>query len=405
MSDPIWPVELILDRIDELAALPHGETRALPPSAYLSEDLHAFEKERIFARDWICLGRAEEIPKTGDYLTGMINDQPIFAIRGRDSGVRAFANVCLHRMMRLLQGRGSCRGITCPYHGWAYGIDGQLKGAPHMQDRADFNPKGMSLPEIRTDVWEGWIYVTLDPKTVSISEQLEPLREVVGRYRMGDYVQLVTQDHLWNTNWKLLTENFMEGYHLPVAHKATVGAWTPPDQCEFPGDVHEAFTYQLFQKTGDAKLGTAHPDNTRLEGPWRTTSVLPTVFPTHMTVLAPDHLWYLILRPEGPGQVHVRFGAAIAPEVLAATSDLEAFREEVIGFFDRVNEEDRFVVEGIYEGARAPLSEAGPLSWLERELHDFQKYLSRRLSGYAARKPKTRTHKPGKRKARQTKVA
>lgn len=393
MSDPIWPVELILDRIDELAALPPGKTMAMPPSAYLSKKLYTLEKERIFARDWICLGRTEEIPQTGDYLTGTINDQPLFAIRGRDGGVRTFSNVCLHRMMRLLTGRGSCRGITCPYHGWAYSIDGQLKGAPYMKERPGFDPKGMSLPEVRTEIWEGWIYVTLDPNTVSITEQLAPLHDVVGRYRMGDYVQVVTQDHLWNTNWKLLTENFMEGYHLPVAHKATVGAWTPPDQCEFPDDVYEAFTYQLFQKTGDATLGTAHPDNTQIEGPWRNTSVLPTVFPTHMTVLAPDHLWYLILRPEGPGQVNVRFGAAIAPEVLAATPDIEGFREEVIGFFDRVNEEDRFVVEGIHEGAKAPLSEAGPLCWLERELHDFQKYLSRRLSGYAARAPKKKKRK------------
>lgn len=398
MSSQIWPAKRIIDRIDKMAALPAGKSMALPPSAYLSSEMHELEKKYIFARDWICLGRAEEIPKTGDYLTGMINDQPVFAIRGKDGGIRSFANVCLHRMMRLLQGRGNCRGITCPYHGWVYGIDGKLKGAPHMEYHADFNPKDMALPEIRTENWEGWIYVTLDPYTVSISEQLAPLHEVVGRYQMGDYIQVVTQDHLWNTNWKLLTENFMEGYHLPVAHKATVGAWTPPEQCEFPEEVHEAFTYQLFQKTGNAKFGVAHPDNTRLEGAWRTTSVLPTVFPGHMTVLAPDHLWYLILRPEGTGQVHVRFGAAIAPEVLAATPDIDGFREEVIGFFDHVNEEDRFVVEGIYAGALAPFSKPGPLSWLERELHDFQKYLSRRLSGYAARAPKRKKRKHGRKK-------
>ena len=79
----------------------------------------------------------------------------------------------------------------------------------------------------------------------------------------------------------------MEGYHLPVAHKATVGAWFPVEKTVFPDEVYDAFTYQTFQKVGNATYGQAHPDNTVLEGDWRITSVLPTVFPTHMYVLAP----------------------------------------------------------------------------------------------------------------------
>ena len=108
---------------------------------------------------------------------------------------------------------------------------------------------------------------------------------------------------------------------------------------------------------------------------------MPTVFPTHMYVLAPDHLWYLTLMPKGTGQVHVRFGAALAPEVLAGLDDPETFLRDTIGFFDKVNDEDRFVVEGIYKGARAPLSTGGPLSWMEREIHDFIRYLARTLAG------------------------
>jgi hypothetical protein len=107
---------------------------------------------------------------------------------------------------------------------------------------------------------------------------------------------------------------------------------------------------------------------------------MPTVFPTHMYVLAPDHLWYLSLRPKSIGEVHVRFGAALAPEVMSSLNDPKSFVDELVGFFDRVNDEDKGIVEGLYEGTAAPLAHPGRLSWLEREIHDFMGYLDRGLS-------------------------
>ncbi len=162
-----------------------------------------------------------------------------------------------------------------------------------------FDKKQYRLPELRTEIWEGWIYVTLNKDAPSVAELLAPLLPVVGRYAMAGYIPVVQQDHVWKTNWKLLNENFMEGYHLPVAHKATVGAWFPVEDTEFDEQVYDAFTYQTFTKDGNARYGRAHPSNTRLEGKWRHTSILPTIYPSHMYVLAPDHLWYLSLRPQG----------------------------------------------------------------------------------------------------------
>lgn len=369
----------LLREIAEIAAAPMEKARAMPPGIYTSPAIHALEMERIFAREWICLGRAAEIPNPGDYLTYKIGEQPVVALRQKDGGVRAFANVCLHRMMVLTEGRGTCKRIVCPYHAWTYAIDGQLIGAPHMERSASFKARERRLPELRVEQWQGWIYVTLDAETEPLAPRLAALEEVVGRYDMASYVQVAAQDHVWDTNWKLLTENFMESYHLPVAHRQTVGQWIPLDETGFPDAVHEAFTYETFTKQPDATYGVAHADNSRLDGEWRVTSVMPTVFPTHMFVLAPDHLWYLCLQPEGTGKVRVRFGAALAPEVVEGLDDPQGFLKETVDFFDQVNNEDRFVTEGIYKGARAPLSRGGPLSWLEREIHDFIGYLARKL--------------------------
>jgi phenylpropionate dioxygenase-like ring-hydroxylating dioxygenase large terminal subunit len=371
----------LLARLAEAAARPAGGATGLPPELYTEAAILRLEEERIFAHEWLCAGLAAEIPSPGDYLTFAIGEQPVIVVRGPDGAIRGLSNVCRHRMSRLVGGRGNARVFACPYHAWTYDLTGRLMGAPHMARSDGFDKTTIRLPEIRTEIWEGWIYVTLDPAADGVAQKLAALQPVVAPYRMAGYAPFVTQDHVWDTNWKLLTENFMEGYHLPVAHKRTVGAWFPAEETGFPQQAFESFTYQTFIKNQDAKYGLAHKDNRVLAGRWRHTSVMPTIYPSHMAVIAPDHLWYLSLRPKGVGQVHVRFGAALAPEVLASLADKEAFLAETVAFFDRVNAEDKDIVESIYRGARAPLARSGPLSWLERELHDFQGYLARRLCG------------------------
>jgi hypothetical protein len=159
-----------------------------------------------------------------------------------------------------------------------------------------------------------------------------------------------------------------------------VGSWFPVHETRFEENAPDpAFTYQFFTKSADARVGVAHPDNTRLQGEARRTAILPTVFPAHMYALAPDHVWYLSLEPVAVGEVRVRYGAALAPEVLEASENPEGLKAETRAFLNRVNEEDRLVVESIFTGASAPLAEAGRLSWLERENHEFTRYLVRQL--------------------------
>jgi phenylpropionate dioxygenase-like ring-hydroxylating dioxygenase large terminal subunit len=372
-----------LGTLAAVAAAPANQADTIPSVLYTSEQIHALELERIFAKEWVCPGLAADIPKAGDYLTFSIGDQPILVLRGKDGVVRSFSNVCLHRMMPLAEGRGSCGNkLVCPYHAWTYDTEGHVIGAGHMGGRDPlFDRKRYRLPELRTEIWQGWTYVTLNADAPAIADLLSPLLPVVGRYRMEGYIPVVHQDHVWKTNWKLLNENFMEGYHLPVAHKATVGAWFPVEDTEFPAETYDAFTYQTFTKDENARYGRAHASNTTLDDKWRHTSILPTIFPGHMYVLAPDHLWYLSLRPRGVGEVQLRFGVALAPEVHAALGDKrDTWVKELVDFFDRVNAEDKLVVEGIFKGAQAPLASRGPLSWLEREIHDFARYLAKRLT-------------------------
>jgi len=360
-------------------SLPRAHT--MPKEVYTSQAFHNLERSRIFEREWLCVGRAESLPKAGDFLTYRIGHQPIVVIRQKDGSLSAFSNVCRHRMMRLLDGKGSCRRIVCPYHAWTYEIDGRLIAAKHMDKTARFDMADHSLPPVRLEVWNGWIYVTLNNRAAPVARKLAALDTVIGDYHAGDYVEVDRQEHVWNTNWKLLTENFMEGYHLPVTHRKTVGVYFPVEDTRFAdGKADPNFTFQWFTKTEDAPVGTAHPKNKTLKGDMRRTSVLGSVYPCHMFVLAPDHLWYLSLHPLGTDQVHILYGLAFAPELMAETKTLKSRIAEAKAYLDETNAEDRFVVEGLCEGVKAPLAEPGPLSWLEKENLDFTRYILRRVS-------------------------
>ena len=370
----------VLTALRRLAATPLDAATAPPKAIYTLPEMAAHEMDRIFATEWLCAGRADEVPNPGDYMAFECGDQPLIIIRGVDGSISARSNICRHRMMRLVEGCGNARKFTCPYHAWTYNLDGQLVGAAYMDRTSCFNKSDIQLPAVRCEEYLGWIYVCLDPDVAPVADMLVELTEKLLPYNMQDYVTIFTEDHVWDTNWKCLTENFMEGYHLPVAHRDTVGGHFPVEETLFDERGSFAhFTSQLFVKTGTAPVGTAHPDNTSLTGKWRNVSVMPTFFPSHMYVLAPDHLWYLALQPDGPGRTRIRYGAALAPEVLAAQTDPQSYIAETKAFLDAIQLEDKQVVEGIFVGAKAPLSSPGPLSWLERENHEFTQYLARRL--------------------------
>ena len=371
--------KILLD-LKNLASKPLSLASAMPKEIYTSDEILDLENSLIFSKEWICAGRETEIPKVGDYFTFNIGKQPIIILRDTNKKVRAMSNVCLHRMMQIVEGKGNNKNFTCPYHAWSYDLDGKLVMAKYMDRTECFNKSEMKLPEIKCEISLGWIYVTLNPDIDSLSESLASLNEILSPYKKQNYIDIISEDHVWDTNWKLLTENFMEGYHLPVAHQGTVGPYINLSDTEFDKrGAFESFTYQTFTKNEDAIVGTAHPDNKSLTGRWRHTSVLPTVFPSHMYSLAPDHLWYLSLQPNGTNKVNIKFGAAVAPEVLKDQNDPEKFLNETREFLYEVQKEDRFVVEGIFKGVNSPLGSPGPLSWLERENHEFTQYIARKL--------------------------
>ena len=373
----------LLRELRETAERPFEEARAAPPGIYTSGAFLAREQQDVFAKEWICAGRADAIDKAGDYVTMRIADQPIVVLRDGDGALRAFSNVCLHRMSVLLEGRGNRTIISCPYHAWSYGLDGKLRNAPCMDKSLAFRKEDYRLPEIRCESWDGWVYVTLNDDIGSVAERLAPVKEIVtGRYRFQDYRETFREEHVWNTNWKVLAENFMESYHLFQLHRRTIGDQSKVEEMDMPpgGDV---FNYHWITKESEFALANAHPDNACLEGEWRRTSALVTIYPSHMITLTPGYFWYLVLQPEGVDRVRILYGGGMAPDFIDDPRGAEhvARAKDIL---DAVNEEDRVGTEAVFRGMKADLARPGHLSYLERPNFEFWQYLARRIAGAAA---------------------
>ena len=373
----------------EHAQLAFDDARMLPASAYTSTNVLAREHERVFASEWICVGRTADLPARGDYLTATIpsatgEQRSIIVLRGDDGTIGAFDNVCVHRGSPLLQGCGNEARITCPYHAWVYRLDGQLIGAPYMNRTVDgngrpFNAADHRLAPLRHEEWEGFLFVTQNPDASDLCSRLAGLTEVVGRYQMAAYVPVFRQVDVWDTNWKLLYENFIDAYHVFKVHKNSFAkdGDNTLDTTMHAGNGH--FAHHVVVHDGDAKSGVAHRDNTSLTDEWRRTIVLGAAFPTHVMQLQPDWLWYLQLSPLGVDRVRIRWDVSVAPEVLADQADPTAYVADLLGLLNMVNSEDQPIVEGVFRALRPSMTRS-PLSYLERNVYDFDRYIAGALT-------------------------
>jgi phenylpropionate dioxygenase-like ring-hydroxylating dioxygenase large terminal subunit len=351
--------------------------RAMPPSVYTSEDFLKSELDRIFAKDWFCVGRSSALAKSGDYVTLELAEQPIIVLRDATGTLKAMSNVCRHRMSTLLEGSGNTKSIVCPYHAWTYNLDGSLRGAPAMSQNEGFCKSDYRLPNVRCQEWLGWVFVTLSAEAPDVSKQLAKVEELVGDYDMAGYTQTFFETHTWNTNWKVLAENFMESYHLPVCHAGTIGGLSKLDEMICPPG-EDAFNYHTILKDESLKIAMAHPSNTRMEGDRRRTTFLLAIYPSLMITLTPGYFWYLTLHPDGVDHVRIGFGGGMSDDY-ADDPDAQANFERLKALLDDVNVEDKGCTEKVYKGLSSNGATAGHLSHLERPNYDFAHYINRRI--------------------------
>ena len=198
--------------------------RNLDPRLYFDPTAYQSERERIFWRTWQLLGPASQVAATGDYVATEIAGAKVVAIRADDGALRAFRNVCVHRGARLLEeGTGHCHAIQCPYHHWLYGLDGTLKRTPWFGEDPDFDMADWPLQQISVDQWRGLLFVAIDP----VEPLLANLGDTIGVLAdepIETFQMYRTERLVFDANWKIYVDNFIEGYHIPGIHPSFYAA-------------------------------------------------------------------------------------------------------------------------------------------------------------------------------------
>ncbi len=202
-----------------------ADTPMLQPYEVYDQDLFDLEMIRVFGRSWVWLGDTEDLREAGDYITGQIGYQPVIVVRQTDGSVKGFLNNCRHRASGLaFEPAGHCgKTLTCPYHNWAYAIDGRLVGVP---DEKRMYPDGLDkerygLVPIRVEVaWDKLVFGCLSRKAPSFREWIAPLADRYDRYGIGRFTRYHRDlDRVYPINWKAFAENSNDDYHVRFVHR------------------------------------------------------------------------------------------------------------------------------------------------------------------------------------------
>ena len=322
---------------------------SLQAEAYTSADWFGLEQNAVFSHSWQWVCHVEKLRAPGAYVTTNVAGRSIVVIRDRDDTLRAFYNVCKHRAHELLQGEGRVSHITCPYHAWAYRLDGRLHVAPHTGSLKGFDKSEICLDQVQVEAFCGFIYVNLDPKAAPLAEQSGDLRREI-MYWAPDVEELTFGHRLAydiKSNWKNVVDNFLECYHCPTAHK---------DFCTLVDmDTYKVTTHGIYSShMADAGKGT----NTAYDvsnAAVRTHAVW-WLYPTTCIMRYPGRSSMIILNiiPVGPERTLETYDFFLV-EPTPNEAELEAIR-----YLDEVLQvEDIDLVESVQRGMNTPAFEQG----------------------------------------------
>ena len=356
-------------------ALPAAKT--LPARFYTDPEIFRREMERFFFNRWICAGRAEQIGDHGQYFLRDVCGESIIVTRDATGAARAFYNVCRHRGTRMCTiGEGKMPGrIQCPYHGWSYGLDGSLLGAPHMSE-SNFDRRDYPLHPVRCDVWDGHVFLHLGKRGQALNDQLGELPEKFAGWGMSELRLHRRIVYEVNANWKLLILNYNECLHCPVLHPA-LNRLT-----DYLGADNESPTQNYI---GGA-MGFRNGAETMSVDGKRRRSYLPgltaeerqkvcyySIYPNFLLSLHPDYMMTHTLWPKAVDRTEIICEFHFHPGEMSKP-DFEA--NDAIEFWDVTNREDWGIVEQSQAGIQSRAYTPGPYSTREELLHVFDETVS-----------------------------
>jgi phenylpropionate dioxygenase-like ring-hydroxylating dioxygenase large terminal subunit len=374
--------------------LPLEEASTLPARLYHDPAIYRQELRDIFSKMWLCVGREEDVPNPGDFLTRTVGQESVLVVRDAGGAINAFHNVCRHRGSRLVSepfGSG-LKHLLCPYHAWTYGLDGALRVAPHMEDARNFDKGEYGLNRVRLERWDGFVFINFSNDGPGLMDFLGEMGTKFSRFGMGGLRRGKRVDYTVDTNWKMLCENYSECYHCTLIHpelnkvshymsgeidlinQATVGGWMELRKDE----------YQTMSLSGRSNRppfpGLPSEDLRRIH--------YYIVYPNLLLSLHPDYVMTHVIWPQDAGRCDIVCEFLFDAKE-TARPDFDP--SDAVDFWDLTNRQDWRACELAYQGTRSGGYTKGRLSSLEWMVHIFDNFVADRLLGKTERTPINRS--------------
>jgi choline monooxygenase len=348
----------------------------IPSPWYFDEGIAELENSAVFRKSWQAVGRAGQVQNAGQFLTADIAGDPIVVVRGEDSQLRAFYNVCRHHAAAVVtEAQGCAKQFRCPYHGWTYGIDGALKGMVEFDGVCDFERSANGLVPIRVDAWENFVFVNLDPDAGSLRDFLGSIPPIVAPLQLTTKLRYFDRRiYTLQCNWKVYVDNYLDGgYHVPHAHK---GLSSVIEYTKYTIENFERACLQSSPLSSDAssEAGVASTRQGRAFYLW--------IYPNFMLNAYEGVMDTNVVVPLGVDKCAVIFDYYFSDISAAA----ETRNRESIAVSEKVQDEDMGICDAVQRGLGSRAYLAGRLS-VRREAgeHLFHRLLHADLTGAASR--------------------
>ncbi|MGA7223308.1 MAG: aromatic ring-hydroxylating dioxygenase subunit alpha [Candidatus Acidiferrales bacterium] len=355
----------ILASYNAAAALPDAHT--IPASWYTDPRVAQLELQNVFSRAWQAIGRAVQVEKPGQYVTASVAGEPVVAVRGGDGKLRAFFNVCRHHAMTVMnEPCGHAQHMRCPYHGWTYNLEGELRGMTEFEGVCNFDRAQNGLVPIRVDTWENFVFVNLDMHAGSLQEFLGALVGLAKPLGFGGLQFVERRSYTLHCNWKVYVDNFLDGgYHVPHMHK---GLNSVLDYTNYTIENVDRCCVQsspvAVDKSSEARAAATRKGD-RAYYFWQ--------YPNFMLNWYEGYLDTNLVLPLGVDRCEVIFDFYFGD---TRESQMPYIRESM-GVSERVQQEDIVICDGVQRGLSSRAYQAGRLS-VRREAgeHLFHRLLA-----------------------------
>jgi len=364
---------------------PLEQASTLPAWCYADPAWYAREVEAIFLREWLCIGRVEQVPNSGDFFTRTVVGRPVIVVRDAAGAVRVHSAICRHRGAIIAEGEGKCRAFVCPYHSWTYSLAGELVSTPGnpqpMQDTADFNKNEFGLEAVRSEQWGGFVFINFDARAPSLKDWLGDLPDFLANYRLEEMQFTHYDPYKVDCNWKVWLENAFENYHAATIHRKHIDPKSPQN---WQFEQSQTGPWEAMYSRRSIVAYSGLPPIPGLDDRQENGLYHVWVHPSVQIILTSSYMKFRQYFPDGPNKLLIHENWCFPRSTVARPNFSDIVGPAYYDKYSEIIREDLTINPNVQRGMQSGAFRPGRYSTEEFIVHRIANYVVDRVVGTAA---------------------